>query len=623
MVMSLGTAAIGYAVYAFLAGGNPGYLDMEAEPETESIQCLTRWPMKGQADTWWSRVHWEDWIDYKFHLDTFLREKACEAPTTKHMTCSNFSINLREMNRGLASPLGSESVGNGHDFLDIYSHMFLILAGLLWFAVNVHDLSLLHIRRRDYILDFPGILENFPSIRRALRLTCIRDSLILACSKGSRLATVALLLLPLVFVWGFLVLLIVVCPLVLFHSCRHPVRMSRFSTFLICIMTCIYGLFLTSHQFYFLRLQEDRPHYAVTWSEAGCVCGCVYPVLSAVCWNLLVIGAGVIFQSALLGFRCLKGLRRSNWASLLSVTFSVPLTTYAVEWTQADGQPIMFRTDKMVQDELAFDPFAMMDEQPDSEFTTVTLKPSPILTSSHRSVRALDGPRARQVLHMDPRQISHVTRTEYVGCCGFPIRTGGIVGRIATSDIYDSVDSLGIEQNVGDDGIVGAASGQSQASKHSEFEIENVKRTEYIGCCGFPIRTGGFQAHIGFSDISDSVDTPGGEQDVGDDEIVKTVSGQSLASKHSEFIRLCQVMPKARALHANRDRARAHTGPARIGGEALLERQPHDRPSCDRYVESEALTTATHATVALPCAEVSRASINGAGNQGDDNYVSL
>jgi len=324
--------------------------------------------------------------------------------------------------------------------------------------------------------------------------------------------------------------------------------------------------------------------------------------------------------------RCLLEPPRYWGRRDFSISFarvSVPLTTYAVEWTQADGQPIMFRTDKMVQDELAFDPFAMMDEQPDSEFTTVTLKPSPILTSSHRSVRALDGPRARQVLHMDPRQISHVTRTEYVGCCGFPIRTGGIVGRIATSDIYDSVDSLGIEQNVGDDGIVGAASGQSQASKHSEFEIENVKRTEYIGCCGFPIRTGGFQAHIGFSDISDSVDTPGGEQDVGDDEIVKTVSGQSLASKHSEFIRLCQVMPKARALHANRDRARAHTGPARIGGEALLERQPHDRPSCDRYVESEALTTATHATVALPCAEVSRASINGAGNQGDDNYVSL
>lgn len=100
-------------------------------------------------------------------------------------------------------------------------------------------------------------------------------------------------------------------------------------------------------------------------------------------------------KAAFLAFRCLKGLRRrsscgfkvrtrrSQWANLLSVTFPVPLTLYSVDWLQADGKPIRFRTEVQlplaceltqqempVQGEVAFDPFAMMDEQPDSKFTT-------------------------------------------------------------------------------------------------------------------------------------------------------------------------------------------------------------------------------------------------------------
>ena len=57
----------------------------------------------------------------------------------------------------------------------------------------------------------------------------------------------------------------------------------------------------------------------------------------------------------------------------------MPITIYSVEWRQGNGHPIRHRTEgQAVQDEVAFDPFAMMDEQPDSAFTTVHLRPEPV-----------------------------------------------------------------------------------------------------------------------------------------------------------------------------------------------------------------------------------------------------
>merc|ERR1719433_1543524 len=82
-------------------------------------------------------------------------------------------------------------------------------------------------------------------------------------------------------------------------------------------------------------------------------------------------------KSVFVTLRCLKGLRRAQWANLLSVVFPVPMTVYAVDWRQLDGQPIRHRVEGMaVQEEVAFDPFAMMDEQPDGDFTTLHLAPT-------------------------------------------------------------------------------------------------------------------------------------------------------------------------------------------------------------------------------------------------------
>merc|ERR1719253_1151716 len=95
--------------------------------------------------------------------------------------------------------------------------------------------------------------------------------------------------------------------------------------------------------------------------------------------NLATIGFVTIIKSIFIAFRCLKGLRRSQWANLLSVLFPVPITMYEVDWRQPDGQQIRHRVEGVpVQSEVAFDPFAMMDEQPESRHTTIHLKPEPL-----------------------------------------------------------------------------------------------------------------------------------------------------------------------------------------------------------------------------------------------------
>merc|ERR1712027_146824 len=95
--------------------------------------------------------------------------------------------------------------------------------------------------------------------------------------------------------------------------------------------------------------------------------------------TMVFIGVGTAYKSITLAFRCLKGLRRANWSGLMSVMFPIPLQVYEVHWTRPDGSPIQHREyGQPVQGELAFDPFALMDEQEDSASTTVRIKPSPM-----------------------------------------------------------------------------------------------------------------------------------------------------------------------------------------------------------------------------------------------------
>ncbi|CAK0814822.1 unnamed protein product, partial [Prorocentrum cordatum] len=244
---------------------------------------------------------------------------------------------------------------------------------------------------------------------------------------------VAMIMGPLAAIWSCVVFLLLGVPLVALVFLWHPARMSRFGAFLAGLACGIYGLVLAVHNLITLCLPDIRPTYAVTWPLAGsdCICGCVYPLNSHIVGQFAIIGAITVVKSLFLSFRCLKGLRRRNWANLLSVTFPVPVTAYAVEWVTPEGHPIKYRDRegpmKPVQGELAFDPFAMMDEQPDSAATSLHLRPVKTRRimynrrGKERPLRTLEGPNARAQEYTDRGQ-------EYIGCCGFPCITSGKKG---------------------------------------------------------------------------------------------------------------------------------------------------------------------------------------------------
>lgn len=63
-----------------------------------------------------------------------------------------------------------------------------------------------------------------------------------------------------------------------------------------------------------------------------------------------------LVKSLMVAFRCVKGLRRSQWANLITVLFSVPINVYPVTWACLDVESP--REDEETQGEMAFDPFA-------------------------------------------------------------------------------------------------------------------------------------------------------------------------------------------------------------------------------------------------------------------------
>jgi hypothetical protein len=258
----------------------------------------------------------------------------------------------------------------------------------------------------------------------------------------------AAVLAPALLVWNIAVFNFVMVPAIMLAFARYPIRMSRAWVFVVCIASSIYGLVLTVQMLAFVSNSSLRPLYALTWvpdlpeasrdnsgnatlvtSGSSCTCGCDFPVSFNVCVNLFVVGVATTVKSVFVALRCLKGLRRCEWANLLLVTFPVPLTAYSVDWRTKDGSIIRHRMEGMpVQGEVAFDPFAMMDEQPDSVTTTIHLRPEPITFKRQDGVeRGLAAPRDR--LKRAPTSLQDNIRyeqREYIGCCGFPWPTGGV-----------------------------------------------------------------------------------------------------------------------------------------------------------------------------------------------------
>lgn len=466
---SLATGAIGWTIYSFMVSSNVGYLDL-SRPSTEPVLCVAAWPESGGTQNWWNEDSWGDWLHYHQDRTGFLEQHTCVVPSVDNATCDTVSVPLHLVNHKLGVPLRLGSQGfdwkqsvSSREALSIYSHLFLVLSICLWLAISCHDHALLHTVNKNYILDLQGVSREFPRVEKlcgyVMGTSTIRSLLKIkgSCSRRCLGLLMAVVIGPLLIAWRFFLFMFVICPMMGFFFFLYPIRTSRLWIFAICVVSMVYGLCLTIHMLFFFSSDSLRPRYAVTWLASSthvpgrvagvpgnCFCGCAFPLSEVTMFRLLGIGVLAAIKSFVLAFRCLKGLRRSSWANLMSVTFTVPVNAYSVEWTRPDGRPIKNRFEgQSVQSELAFDPFALMDEQPESANSHVTLKPTSVMSwefdedSGQRKLRQTS---SRHLLGPAPPMLSEdieaafdsqsmkVLPMEYIGCCGFPRRTGGLKG---------------------------------------------------------------------------------------------------------------------------------------------------------------------------------------------------
>lgn len=449
LLFSSFSGTIGLSVYNYMQAGSMSYLDFGAPTSVESL-CLSEWPERSAAT---DISHPNDWLSTESEWEAQHR-----CPQATPSSCDDVAVPLHLLANPLAVAMGPGSRisldEHGYssytmDQMVFWARCFLVITSFMWIGMTIHDLALAGGGAKDYVMDVIGINERFPLIRRTWRRTA-GVSFYKHISHHGRSSirgigmSFMIVISPALFIWNLLVFHFIIVPIILCTFVLYPIRMSRAWVFVVAILSSLYGLALTIH-FVFLTLNAaQRPRYAATWpvviengvtsvasSGGDCVCGCNYVISWGVCANVALIGGTTLFKSICIALRCLKGLRRTQWASLLSVLFPVPLTVYEVSWRRHDNRPIKFREEgQPVQGEYAFDPFAMMDEQEDSAYTTLDLRPTPIHFKDDECGQRICVGASSRVLampSMPKRSYSEedIKGKEYIGCCGFPWRTSG------------------------------------------------------------------------------------------------------------------------------------------------------------------------------------------------------
>jgi len=263
-----------------------------------------------------------------------------------------------------------------------WSMFFIVLMSLLTISILTHDLALLDDDLRESIFTLSMVCDQLPVLRRyVLSLRCWIPS-----DSGRRLYKPLCnpVLFPFWVILKTVAFMAVVYPFTLVSFVFAPIRMSRMMVFLSSILCCLWSLV-------FILLCMTWYHdsiYTILWSFVAarnqvthhCVCACTYPLRRDVCFRMITLGTGVLAHSGSLAFRALKGLRRAQWANLFSVMYTVPMSVFPVVWErpiEAGGGPVRHRLEaEPVQGEPAFDPFCLMDEQPESDWTRINLAPA-------------------------------------------------------------------------------------------------------------------------------------------------------------------------------------------------------------------------------------------------------
>ncbi|CAK9006047.1 unnamed protein product [Durusdinium trenchii] len=482
IVQSMMNGAIGLVVYQYmdsLGGGNLDF-DLESVGNT-SATCLTKWLRRNDITSWAEADTWDRWFRYQADADTYVALHTCDPYPTLNETCATLRVPVYEFDSKLGYPLGpGEKPSFNNDLLYAFAYTFLALGILNLIGFAVHDLTLLSRRNQNYILDLPAFNQGFPYFKKFAMLSGIPilPKLFSIEGTGRTLAiAIGIILAPFIVVWAILFLVVIITPCMVLLFFRYPVRLSRFAVFLTLLATSIFGLTMTIIPLVYLGNLNERPRYALVYqiqnySPGECYCGCSYFINAASLIRISAIGAGVTFSSCLSAFRCLKGLRRAQWANLMSVLFPVPVTVYSVFWTTPNGDPIQHRKEgEPVQSEMAFDPFALMDEQPESRYTTVTLKPEFAydVDAAGRwkplGDRVMDGPKLPELKKGE----FFKQPTEVIGCCGFPCLTGGY------QVIYMSDDEEEEQKTAVSPEVIGTRTGSSAATGYAAKNSQSMR----------------------------------------------------------------------------------------------------------------------------------------------------
>lgn len=302
--------------------------------------------------------------------------------------------------RGMALPIGYEQTEKGrlhaiqrswNPFM-FWSSWFRYLASLLILAVVFHDLVLLSKVNRPRILSLLSMKQRFPCLWKAQQLLRISKPMhrLRLTHKGCWL----FLVVPHT-VWQVVVFLAVIYPGCYVCLILFPMNLCRLGVFLSGCNVILWVIIFLSRVVWYTWI--DLEHWAVffddldllnhhfgqksppEFSSQRCICYCEYALRPDITYQLILMSVLMLIHTFGITFRALRGLRRARWGSLFTVTYVVPIEVFPVVWErplEMGGGPIQFRREnEEVQGEPAFDPFALMDEQPESWRSTVVLQP--------------------------------------------------------------------------------------------------------------------------------------------------------------------------------------------------------------------------------------------------------
>lgn len=390
-----------YSFTSYLINADVDYLDL-TQPKVPSVTCRETQPMcKDVSDSVYGSPL-ECLLDNNELLFGAIQlseamPKAC--PTASGQDCGSFQVSIRSIHEDLGR---LHTTNRWLNPLRLWAFLFALLTGVFIFAVALHDHALIMPQCRPFIKSLRSLQREQPvwwAFSSHIQLVETMHML------RRKVRIVWIVLLPVWWLYRTLIFVTVVYPITWMVSQCKPIGMSRLMVFCTALIVMITALgFILSVLF----LEGDM--YGLFWNASnlsqGCVCFCEYPLASKIKTRLVFLGIVVFIGAFSVAFRSFKGLRRANWGNLFSVLYSVPVEVFPVVWErpkEAGGGPIRFRKEgEVVQGEPAFDPFCLMDEQPESGASVARLRPEP-QTEEQR------------------QRWAGVFREPEIGCCGFPL----------------------------------------------------------------------------------------------------------------------------------------------------------------------------------------------------------